>query len=134
MGVVKFDIANTFLEIAQMTKALNPFRLQLLKYVNEHKNTTVNGVCEGINRKQSVVSVNLVKMGNLGILERNGDGTKGYYRVSKKFKDVINKLHEYLNTDFDYTSATKGDDDSTMPLVFDESPMVAYIETTEEGE
>jgi predicted transcriptional regulator len=109
MGAVRCDLDNAFVEMANMTKALNPFRLQLLRYVNEHRNTTVNGVCEGIGRKQSVVSVNLVKMGNLGILERNGDGTKGYYRVSKKFKDVINKLHEYLNTDFDYTSATKGD-------------------------
>lgn len=91
-----------FLEIAKQTKLLNKFRLQLLRYVNEHRNTTVNGVCEGIGRKQSVVSVNLCKMHKFGILERSGDGTKGYYRISKGFRDTVDRLYEYLHTDFDY--------------------------------
>jgi len=135
MGAVRCDLDSAFIEMASMTKALNPFRLQLLRYVNEHRNTTVNGVCEGIGRKQSVVSVNLVKMSKLGILDRSGDGTKGYYRISKKFKDTIEKLYAYLNSDFDYTAATVDDEDGTLPLVFDESPMAAYIEeVNKEGE
>jgi predicted transcriptional regulator len=93
-----------FLEVAKMVKLLNKFRLQLLRYVNEHRNTTVNGICEGLGRKQSVVSVNLCKMHRAGVLERTGDGTKGYYRVSKGFKNTVDRLHSYLHTDFDYVS------------------------------
>lgn len=96
-----------FLEIAKQTKLLNKFRLQLLRYVNEHRNTTVNGVCEGIGRKQSVVSVNLCKMHKAGILERSGDGTKGYYRISKSFRDAIGRLYEYLHIDFDYKASNE---------------------------
>ena len=88
-----------FAEIAQKIKLLSPFRFQLLRFVNEHSNVTVNGICEAINRKQSVVSVNLCKMHRYGILDRDGDGTKGYYRIAKGFREAVDKLYAYLHTD-----------------------------------
>ncbi|NMD01295.1 MAG: hypothetical protein GYA62_16455 [Bacteroidales bacterium] len=91
-------------QVSKYFKVLNTFRFLLLRYVHEHPNTTVQGVMDAFNKKQSVVSVNLVMLKKAGLLTRESEGTKANYKISEQFKSAIAKFNEYINSSNNFQS------------------------------